>query len=105
LNIAFLGATFEAPSTKDFVYGCWGPGVELGGWHLCLNFITFLVLLTFAIMFLLFYLAFRGRRSFPASSDDDGARGGVRPRADRDPGSRPDADRFLPLLASFFFFS
>ena len=65
LNVAFLGATFEAPSTKDFVYGCWGGGVNVFGFELCLNFVTFLVILTFGIMFLLFYLAFRAPTVVP----------------------------------------
>src|SRR5262249_30868686 len=39
-------ATFEAPSTKDFVFRCWGGSFKIGGATFCLNFITLLVLLT-----------------------------------------------------------
>ena len=35
-----LAATFEPPSTEDFVFGCWGPTVKVGGFDLCFNFIT-----------------------------------------------------------------
>ena len=39
-----LAATFEPPSTKDFVFGCWGGSSTLFGFDLCFNFITFLLL-------------------------------------------------------------
>jgi F-type H+-transporting ATPase subunit a len=100
-----LAATFEAPSTRDFVYGCWGPGLNLGGWHLCLNFITFLVLLTFAIMFLLFYVAFRSPTVVPSKLQAMMELGIAFVREQiAIPVLGQDADRFLPLLASFFFF-
>jgi F-type H+-transporting ATPase subunit a len=102
---AFVGATFEAPSTKDFVYGCWGPGVDLGGWHLCLNFITFLVLLTFVIMFMLFFLAFRKPTVVPGKLQALMELGVSFVREQiAIPVLGQDADRFLPLLASMFFF-
>jgi len=105
LNIAFLGATFEAPSTKDFVYGCWGGGVKVFGFELCLNFVTFLVILTFAIMFLLFYLAFRAPTVVPGKLQTMMELGVAFVREQiAIPVLGKDADRFLPLLASFFFF-
>ena len=105
LNIAFLGATFEAPSTKDFVYGCWGGGVKVFGFELCLNFVTFLVILTFGIMFLLFYLAFRAPTVVPGKLQTMMELGVAFVREQiAIPVLGQDADRFLPLLASFFFF-
>jgi len=105
LNIAFLGATFEAPSTKDFVYGCWGGGVNVFGFELCLNFVTFLVILTFGIMFLLFYLAFRAPTVVPGKLQTMMELGVSFVREQiAIPVLDQNADRFLPLLASFFFF-
>ncbi len=43
-------AAFEPPSTKDFVWDCWGPALRVGGLELCMNFIFFLVLLGFVAM-------------------------------------------------------
>ena len=34
---------FEPPSTKDFVYGCWGRSFKLFGFTLCFNFIILLL--------------------------------------------------------------
>jgi len=102
---AILAATFEAPSTRDFVYGCWGPGIDLGGWHLCLNFVTFLVLLTFVIMFVLFYLAFRSPTVVPGKLQTAMELGVSFVREQiAIPVLGQDGDRFLPLLASLFFF-
>jgi len=102
---AILAATFEAPSTRDFVYGCWGPGIDLGGWHLCLNFVTFLVILTFVIMFVLFYLAFRSPTVVPGKLQTAMELGVAFVREQiAIPVLGQDGDRFLPLLASMFFF-
>jgi F-type H+-transporting ATPase subunit a len=100
-----LAATFEAPSTRDFVYGCWGPGIDLGGWHLCLNFVTFLVIVTFVIMFVLFYLAFRQPTVVPGKLQTAMELGVAFVREQiAIPVLGQDGDRFLPLLASMFFF-
>jgi F-type H+-transporting ATPase subunit a len=100
-----LAATFEAPSTRDFVYGCWGPGIELGGWHLCLNFITFLVVLTFISMFVLFYFAFRKPTVVPSRLQAmmELGIGFVREQI-AIPVLGQDADIFLPLLSAMFFY-
>ena len=60
----------------------------------------------FRIVFLLFYLAFRAPTVVPGKLQTMMELGGdVRPRARSRSGSpSQDADRFLPLLASFFFF-
>jgi F-type H+-transporting ATPase subunit a len=105
LNIAVLAATFEAPSTKDFVYGCWGGSVKLFGFSLCLNFVTFLAILTFGIMILLFYLAFREPTVVPGKLQTMMELGVQFVREQiAIPVLGPDADRFVPLLAAFFFF-
>jgi hypothetical protein len=52
--IAGVLAAFEPPTTKDFVWPCWGPSLRIGGVTLCLNFVTFLVLLGF-ILFIAFF--------------------------------------------------
>ena len=60
-----LAATFEPPSTEDFVFGCWGPTIKVGGFDLCFNFIAALVVLTTIIVLLLFFVAFRKPKVVP----------------------------------------
>jgi F-type H+-transporting ATPase subunit a len=100
-----LGAQFEPPSTKDFVYGCWGGSVSVFGFQICLNFITFLLLLTLLIFLALFYLGFRKPRIVPGKFQAlmELAIQFVREQV-AVPMLGPDADRYLPLLATFFFF-
>lgn len=101
----FLAAEFEAPSTKDFVYGCWGGGFSVFGFHFCLNFITFLILLTLILFILLFYFALRKPTIVPGRFQALLELGiqFVREQI-AIPMLGREADRFLPLLASFFFF-
>jgi F-type H+-transporting ATPase subunit a len=102
---ALLAATFEAPSTKDFVYGCWWGSFKLFGFDFCLNFILLLVILTSLIFVGAFYLAFRRPTVVPGKFQllielaVDFVRENVAV-----PMLGHDADRFMPLLASFFFF-
>jgi F-type H+-transporting ATPase subunit a len=102
---ALVAATFEAPSTKDFVYGCWGGALKVLGFDLCVNFIVFLLLLTTVIFLSLFYFAFRRPRVVPGKLQVlmefgiDFVRENIAV-----PMLGQDADRFMPLLASFFFF-
>ena len=58
-------AQFHPPTTNDFVYDCWGGSLSIGGFSFCMNFIYFLVLLSFALFVLLFYLAFRKPQVVP----------------------------------------
>jgi F-type H+-transporting ATPase subunit a len=104
-SLSLLGATFEAPTTKDFVFGCWGPSLRIGGAALCLNFITVLVLVTLAIVLALFFFAFRRPTVVPGKLQAMMELGiqFVREQI-AIPVLGSDADRFLPLLASFFFF-
>ena len=52
-------ADFEAPSTKDFVWGCWGGSLRIGGLSFCMNFIYLLILLGFVLLGLLIWLSAR----------------------------------------------
>lgn len=98
-------ATFEAPSTKDFVFGCWGGSLNVLGFNLCFNFITFLLTLTFVIFILLFYLAFRRPKVVPGKLQAMMEMGiqFVREQIAL-PLLGDQADRYLPLLATLFFF-
>lgn len=100
-----LGASFEAPSTRDFVYGCWGGRLTIGGLTICLNFITFLLLLTSVIFVLMFVLAFRRPKAVPGKFQAlmEFAIEFVRENI-AIPMLGEHADRYMPLLASLFFF-
>lgn len=97
-------AAFEPPSTKDFVWDCWGPSLRIGGLELCLNFITFLVLLGFLLMLSFFYFALRKPRVVPGklqSTAEVGIQFVRENIAIQMIG--PEGDRFMPLLATLFF--
>lgn len=100
-----LAASFEPPSTKDFVYGCWGGSFRIFGFTFCLNFITFLILLTLVLVIALFFFAFRKPKVVPGKLQ---ALMELGIQFVREQIALPmlghDADRFMPLLASFFFF-
>ena len=63
--IAGLLAAFEPPTTKDFVWPCWGPPLRIGGITMCLNFVTFLVLMGLILFIAFFWLALRRPRVVP----------------------------------------
>jgi F-type H+-transporting ATPase subunit a len=100
-----LLAEFVAPTTKDFVWPCWGGGVRILGFSFCLNFVLFLVLLSFTAFLLLFYLAFRKPQIVPGGLQNLMEVGilFVRDNIAR-PMIGPEGDRFMPLLATLFFF-
>jgi F-type H+-transporting ATPase subunit a len=52
-------AAFEKPTTKDFVWPCWGPSLRIFGTTACYNFIFFLVTLAILSTIAFFLLAFR----------------------------------------------
>lgn len=54
---ALIGAPFEKPSTRDFIWPCW-TSLKIGGVTVCYNFITFLLTITFVVFILLFVAAF-----------------------------------------------
>jgi F-type H+-transporting ATPase subunit a len=64
-TLALLAASFEKPTTKDFVFGCWGPSVRIGGISFCMNFIFFMLLLVVAAFLLSFFIAFRKPKTVP----------------------------------------
>jgi F-type H+-transporting ATPase subunit a len=96
-----LAAVFEPPSTKGFVFGCIGPSV--GG--LCFNFIILLVTLTFLLFVVLFYFAFRSPTVVPGKLQSimEAGIAFVREQIAL-PMLGHDADRFLALLCTLFFF-
>src|SRR5438132_3558834 len=104
-GFAMLATTFEPPTTKDFVFGCWGGSFGLFGFNFCFNFITFLLLLTSVIFVLLFYLAFWRATIVPGKFQSLMEMGiqFVREQIAL-PLLGEHADHYLPLLASLFFF-
>lgn len=106
MNAGILAAaTFEPPSTKDFVYGCWGPSVKIGGFDFCFNFITLLLLLTTLIVLALFFFAFRKPSTVPGKLQLIMELGVQFVRENiAIPMLGTDAETFMPLLTSFFFF-
>ena len=100
---AFLAA-FEPPSTKDFVWGCWGPSIKIAGSDLCLNFVFFLVLLGFVCFLVFFFYAFRKPTVVPSKMQMLAELGVQFVRENiAYPMLGQDSDRFMPLLATFFF--
>jgi len=105
VTVPVVGASWVPPSTKDFVFRCWGGGLTVGGVQICFNFITLLVLLTFIALIVLFTMAFRRPTVVPGKLQALMELGleFVREQI-AIPVLGQDADRFLPLLASLFFF-
>jgi F-type H+-transporting ATPase subunit a len=103
--IGVLAATFEPPSTKDFVFGCWGGSVDIAGFDTCFNFIIFLVVLTTLITVGLFYFALRRPKLVPGKLQLVAELGVQFVRENiAVPMLGTDASKFMPLLTSFFFF-
>ena len=100
-----IGAEFEPPGTEDFLFRCWGSAISIFGASVCINFITFLVLLTTLIVVVLFFLAFRRPQAVPGKFQALMELGiqFVREQI-AIPMLGPIAARYLPLLTSFFFF-
>ena len=101
---AILAAEFHPPSTKDFVFDCY-YSVDLFGIEICFNFIIALVVASVLIYVLLFLFAFRKARTVPGKLQSLMELGVefVREQIAM-PMLGPAADRFLPLLVTFFFF-
>ncbi len=102
---AILAAEFHPPSTEDFVFRCAGPSIDFFGSPLCLNFVSFLILLTLIGLFALFFFAFRRPTVVPGKLQSMMEMGidFVR-EAIAIPMLGQDAVRFTPLLAAFFFY-
>ena len=100
-----LAASFEPPSTNDFVYGCWGPSIKIAGFNFCLNFIIVLVLATTLIVLALFFFALRKPTTVPGKFQLMVELGVQFVRENiAVPMLGHDADAFMPLLTAFFFF-
>jgi F-type H+-transporting ATPase subunit a len=99
-----LLATFEPPSTKDFVWRCWGPELNVGGVQLCMNFILFLVLLGMVLFFVFFYFGLRRPSLVPGKMQAITELGVQFVRENiGEPMLGSATDRFMPLLVSAFF--
>jgi F-type H+-transporting ATPase subunit a len=100
-----LAKIFEPPSTKDFVYGCWGGGFKLFGFDTCFNFIIMLLVLTTIIVLALFFFGLRkpkivpGKLQLIAELGVDFVRENI-----ATPMLGTEAAKFMPLLTTFFFF-
>jgi F-type H+-transporting ATPase subunit a len=97
-------AQFEPPTTNDFVWDCWFPGLNVGSLEFCLNFITFLVLLGFVCMLAFFFFALRSPRVVPGrlqSVAEIGVQFIRENIAIQMIG--PQGESFMPLLTTFFF--
>lgn len=97
-------AAFEPPTTKDFVWACWGPSLEVGGAAFCFNFIFFLILLGFLMFIGFFFFGLRRANVVPGKLQSLAELGIQFVRENvAFPMLGPDADRWMPLLATLFF--
>ena len=103
--IGILAATFEKPTTKDFVWSCWGGSIKIGPISFCMNFIYFLLLLTFTAFIVLFWLAFRKPKIVPGKFQALLEMGleFVREQIVLQM-IGPEGMKYFTLLATFFFF-
>jgi F-type H+-transporting ATPase subunit a len=99
-----LLAAFHPPTTKDFVWACWGPSLKVGGLTFCLNFITFLVLLGVLLYVVFFFLSLRRTSIVPGKLQSLAELGIQFVRENiAIPMIGPEGNRFMPLLATLFF--
>jgi len=98
--VPILASAFERPTTKDFVWDCW-----FGSGAFCFNFITFLLLVVMVTFIGLFFFAFRKPKIVPGKFQltMEAGIGFVRDQIVLQM-IGPDGLKFLPLLATFFFF-
>jgi F-type H+-transporting ATPase subunit a len=99
-----LGATFHPPSTKDFVFDCYF-GFRALGIDFCFNFVIALVTASLVLFVVLFYLAFRRPTAVPGRLQAlmEMGVGFVREQIAL-PLLGREADTYLPLLSTLFFF-
>jgi F-type H+-transporting ATPase subunit a len=104
VNPGLLAATFEPPTTKDFVFDCYF-GFKLFGIDFCFNFVIALVTATVLLYIVLFYLGFRRPSVVPGKLQTlmEMGMGFVREQISM-PMLGHASDSFLPLLATLFFF-
>jgi len=103
--MGLVATVFEPPSTKDFVYGCWGGAFKLFGFDTCFNFIIMLLVLTTIIVLALFFFGLRkpkivpGKLQMMAELGVDFVRENIAA-----PMLGTEAAKFMQLLTTFFFF-
>jgi F-type H+-transporting ATPase subunit a len=103
MNIGLIAA-FEPPSTKDFVWGCWGPSFSVAGASFCLNFIIFLVLFGLVLFLGFFYFGLRKPSVVPGKQQSMVELGIQFVRENIAlPMLGNESDRYMPLLATLFF--
>ena len=103
-GLAGLIAAFAAATTKDFVWGCWGPSLKIGSLSFCMNFINFLVLLGMVLFIAFLFFGLRRTKVVPTKTQSLAEMGIDFVRENiAFPTLGSDSDRFLPLLATFFF--
>jgi F-type H+-transporting ATPase subunit a len=102
---AIIAAEFHPPTTKDFVWPCWGPELHVGGLSFCYNFIFFLLTLAFAATILFFYIGLRRPKIVPGKfqaaveTGVEFVRNQIMMQM-----IGPEGTRFLPFLLTLFFF-
>ena len=104
MTAGLLATTFEPPTTKDFVFDCFFS-FRAFGVNFCFNFIIGLVVVSSLLFVVLFFFAFRTPTVVPGKLQSLMEMGicFVREQVAL-PMLGHDADRFLPLLATLFFF-
>lgn len=102
--MTLLAAQFHPPTTKDFVFDCYFS-FNLLGVDFCFNFIIALVAGAVALFLVFFYLGFRRPQVVPGKLQSLMEMGIAFVREQiAIPMLGPAGDRFLPLLATLFFF-
>jgi F-type H+-transporting ATPase subunit a len=103
-TVAPLIAAFVPPSTKDFVWGCWGSGFQLFGQTFCFNFILFLAVLGTVLFIAFFYFGLRRPKVVPGKLQSLSELGiqFVHENIGA-PMLGEDTAKFMPLLATLFF--
>jgi F-type H+-transporting ATPase subunit a len=97
-------AAFEPPSTKDFVWRCWGGSLNVGGVEFCFNFIMLLVLGGFVLLLSFFYFGLRKPRVVPGKWQSLTELGIQFVRENiAFPMLGHESDRYMPLLVTLFF--
>lgn len=105
MTLGLLASAFERPTTKDFVWPCWGPAVKIGGITFCYSFVFFVLTIAFAATILVFYLGLRKPKIVPGKFQNlvemgfEFVRNQVVVQM-----IGPEGMPFMALMASFFFF-
>ncbi len=102
---AILAGPFHPPTTKDFVWPCWGPSLKVGGITFCYNFVFFVLTIAFVATILFFVFALRNPKVVPgklqllAESGIDFVRQQIVMQM-----MGPDGLPFMAFLCTLFFF-